>query len=86
MHLPCTCPASALHLPCISPGDHAGLRSFTLVAVTLLVIFPLSALREISALQYTSGGAIVIYFAFAVALLALAMGWASSAEELPPLK
>lgn len=57
-------------------------RSVVLALATVLIIFPLAAQRDISALEHASGLAILIYFAFATAMFTLFLG--SDAEHLDP--
>lgn len=58
-------------------------RPVLLVGVTTFVIFPLSALRDFSALQYASAAATCIYLAFASSMVMLMLS--SPAAPLEPL-
>lgn len=68
--------------PLLAEMGHDLGRSPVLIALTAVIIFPLSALRDISALQYASGVAILIYLAFAITLVCLAWGGASAPAAL----
>jgi len=61
-------------------------RSAGLVFLTAVIIFPLASMRDMSALQFSSGLAIAIYLAFVLALVSLANDVdASSSLEIPML-
>ena len=60
-------------------------RPAVLTALTLVLILPLSALRDISALQYASGLSICIYLLFVLTMLALASDSSAPPRELPAL-
>ena len=59
-------------------------RSLVLAIATATIIFPLASLRDFSALQYASGGAIAIYLAFALALCLLYIDGPPAPLEPPP--
>ena len=66
----------------VEMGGHVD-RSTVLLVTAVCIIFPLSSLRSFSALQYASTAAILIYIAFAAALVSLSLqSWTSPPE--PP--
>ena len=69
--------------PLLAEMGHDMSRSAVLLLLAACVIFPLCALRDISALQYASGLAIVIYIVFALTLGYL--GFTAPAHTTPPL-
>jgi len=59
-------------------------RAVLLVGVTTFVIFPLSAQRDFSALQYASAAATCIYLAFAVVMVVLVLDGPDAPLQPPP--
>ena len=58
-------------------------RTVVLAALTAIIILPLSSLRDISALQYSSGLAVLIYIAFVCTLLYLASEEGAAPRDWP---
>jgi amino acid permease len=71
--------------PLLAEMGHDVGRSVVLLLLTALVIFPLSALRDISALRYASGLAVLIYIAFAITLGYLGFTAPPAAAPAAPL-
>ena len=72
--------------PLLAELGHDIGRPLVLVMLTATIIFPLSSLRDISALQYASGLAILIYIAFAITLGYLGFTAAPAATPTPLFK